>query len=589
MSDLGPNLDRLFDLMASVCDDDASGGEVAELEAHAIADQESCRRFLGYCRMHSTLRLEFRARRVTQTVYRQIELESVEPMAGGWDGFGERVPTSAFVTSAAAPVGRFSWDWPVAYLVATVVCLIGICVSSRLYVSDLQIAGSLPKDAAPAVDVKTEFVGEITATVGLVWDGTRRVSLGQKLTLVSGLMEITYNNGAKVILQGPVEYKVDSPVGGYLSVGKLTGNVATASAKGFLVRTPIATVTDLGTEFGVEVRESGTSCVHVFHGTVEFQSTEPGGRLDQAVRLTENESAQMEKGNGSRRPTVCRGIADPAAFVRSVQFSKLAKEQEPKPFRRWQTFREELRKVSSLLAYYDFQQRAGEPSVLPNVAANGDTSLDGVVEQATWTNGRMPGKHALLLQNQEDYVRLNLPQKVDELTLVAWINITSLQSGASNGKKAFNGLLMSESWIRPGQMHWQIDSNGCICLSQVGINNGQGLREWKSSPTFGRAHLRCWTHIATVIDRASRVRFYVNGQLKGNVAPGDPEHVPICIGPSRIGTWDCEPRIFNGRIDELAIFGRALGADEVRRLFEGGDPTGGKKLEPQTLHKPSTN
>ena len=38
-------------------------------------------------------------------------------------------------------------------------------------------------------------------------------------------MEITYDTGAKVILQGPVTYEVESPAGGFLSVGKLTARV----------------------------------------------------------------------------------------------------------------------------------------------------------------------------------------------------------------------------------------------------------------------------------------------------------------------------------------------------------------------------
>ena len=41
------------------------------------------------------------------------------------------------------------------------------------------------------------------------WNGGSRVSLGQKCHLASGLMEITYDTGAKVILQGPVTYEVE--------------------------------------------------------------------------------------------------------------------------------------------------------------------------------------------------------------------------------------------------------------------------------------------------------------------------------------------------------------------------------------------
>ena len=72
-------------------------------------------------------------------------------------------------------------------------------------------------------------------------------------------MEITYDTGAKVILQGPVTYSVEAN-GGYLAVGKLTGKLEKKGSSlqprilnPFVIRTPTATVTDLGTEFGVEV------------------------------------------------------------------------------------------------------------------------------------------------------------------------------------------------------------------------------------------------------------------------------------------------------------------------------------------------
>ena len=51
------------------------------------------------------------------------------------------------------------------------------------------------------------------------------VSLGDRFVLASGLLEITYDTGAKVILQGPVTYQVDSAVGGFLSLGKLTAKL----------------------------------------------------------------------------------------------------------------------------------------------------------------------------------------------------------------------------------------------------------------------------------------------------------------------------------------------------------------------------
>ena len=61
---------------------------------------------------------------------------------------------------------------------------------------------------------KTELVGRITGMVDCKWAGTAfdspACSFGKKYELASGLMEITYDTGAKVILQGPVTYEVES-------------------------------------------------------------------------------------------------------------------------------------------------------------------------------------------------------------------------------------------------------------------------------------------------------------------------------------------------------------------------------------------
>ena len=44
-------------------------------------------------------------------------------------------------------------------------------------------------------------------------------------------MEITYDTGAKVILQGPVTYEVESMTAGILSLGKLTARVGEEGAR----------------------------------------------------------------------------------------------------------------------------------------------------------------------------------------------------------------------------------------------------------------------------------------------------------------------------------------------------------------------
>ena len=200
-----------------------------------------------------------------------------------------------------------SEGWPTAYLLATVILGLGIVAAAVTYVSQpAHVASALPavQTSRSVPEPSTPCVGRITGTVDCKRPGDSCVFLGQKCELASGLMEITYDTGAKVILQGPVTYEVDSN-GGYLAVGKLTGKLEKKVASGqwsvvsestinnqqstisnsslstihyplFTIRTPTATVTDLGTEFGIEVKQDGS-----------FRGPRIGGagRTDRASRI----------------------------------------------------------------------------------------------------------------------------------------------------------------------------------------------------------------------------------------------------------------------------------------------------------------
>ena len=205
----------------------------------------------------------------------------------------------------------------------------------------------------------------------------------------SGLLEITYDSGAKVILQGPVAFEVDSRDGGFLSVGKLTARLekkqsaisgqqsepaaSMANHKSeirnqkslasspqplapnsnpkspppnsslspipnplFTIKTPTATVTDLGTEFGVEVSKEGNTVSHVFRGTVEVRPIARNGQRGKKLLLTANESAQVEREPSDKEGrTVHRIKVNPSVFVRVDQLPEIVDEKKLKPFRRW--------------------------------------------------------------------------------------------------------------------------------------------------------------------------------------------------------------------------------------------------------------
>jgi hypothetical protein len=134
-------------------------------------------------------------------------------------------------------------------------------------------------------------------------------------------MEITYDTGAKVILQGPVTYEIEAENGGFLRVGKLTGKVETQSARGFSVRTPTAKVTDLGTEFGVEILKDGNCQVHVLAGSVDTVALENGRPKGQSCRLGAGQAVQVisnRSSNVAGSAIVALKKAEPTTFVRKL-------------------------------------------------------------------------------------------------------------------------------------------------------------------------------------------------------------------------------------------------------------------------------
>ena len=283
----------------------------------------------------------------------------VPPMAAVSSPLGYPVIALADHSVFGAAGDSFS-GWPVAYLVATVVFGVGLIVGALVHVSQpVQHVQSTPTFTTPSAR-DSSVVGLITATVDCQWEnqpgwvkrnaaaprtghfdengfGTdgrgSLVHLGDKFTLSSGLMEITYDTGAKVILQGSVAYEVESRDGGYLSVGKLTAKLEQKSEvrgqrsesanqrseitnQKFAVRTPTAIVTDLGTEFGVEVDKHGRTSSHVFRGSVRVQKLAVDGAVQGTAQIL-NENESMHISNDNTDAMVVRDGA-PASFVRAI-------------------------------------------------------------------------------------------------------------------------------------------------------------------------------------------------------------------------------------------------------------------------------
>jgi hypothetical protein len=133
---------------------------------------------------------------------------------------------------------------------------------------------------------------------------SRQVHTGEKLVFSTGITRMEFTNGAVVAIEAPAELSIRSEDEVVLEHGRLNA-WCPETAHGFRVVTTTATVTDLGTSFGVSAAKDGTADVLVLDGKVVVQK--------------DNETRQIERG----------------AAVRAKRGKKLSPLAfEPSPFRR---------------------------------------------------------------------------------------------------------------------------------------------------------------------------------------------------------------------------------------------------------------
>jgi hypothetical protein len=339
------------ELLNAMCEGELSPAQARELETIVESSDDACRHYLCYIHLHGTLHWDGGEQLRASEAAESRRIASVRPSRTD-AGELPQSSVSGFLPSALySSVGWFSSGWPVAYLISTVILSVGILTSSLIPASRApQIATHSP-DAAQLQsqpEPARKVVGHITGTMNCQWSDAAaasdggRVLLGRRYALAGGLLEITYGTGAKVILQGPATFEVDSDRGGHLSLGRLTARLEGATShkseirnpksetiskapnlqiSKFVVRTPTAVVTDLGTEFGVEVAKSGETTSHVYRGSVRVQPVgRVGERCGDALVLVANESVRTRKTDqpGGLSVVLHRVSIDPGVFVRQI-------------------------------------------------------------------------------------------------------------------------------------------------------------------------------------------------------------------------------------------------------------------------------
>jgi hypothetical protein len=396
--------DELRALLGSMEEGTFSAEGLARLDELVCGRVELLRQYIEYMRLVSDLKFGLTDAR-TEDVLEKMFAESGERVESVEIGFetsrrpertgteiedleadlpSSAIPSIVIRPAPPIPVSPFGFNAPLggvlfSYAVSALLVCVGMFIGWTWQISEPDrvarnqegMQSGVSSNGSPAS--KMVFVGRIGGLVNCTFAKDKDilpppspnafVPLGRKYKLNSGLMEIVYDSGAKVILEGPATYEVESAAGGFLQVGKLTANVGergegkvasgqwpvasekekVESGEGrverssntansstfsrnpeipkfpnpsslttghsplstlhsplatplFSVRTPMALITDLGTEFGVECDSEGRTRSHVFLGSVQVQTHSAGGKTSPGVVLGENESAVVEAG-----------------------------------------------------------------------------------------------------------------------------------------------------------------------------------------------------------------------------------------------------------------------------------------------------
>lgn len=120
----------------------------------------------------------------------------------------------------------------------------------------------------------SDVPARITSHVGVRWVGTSqdkterlRVASGE---IEAGLLELTFDRGARLLIQGPARYTVLNDNALRLDYGRAVADVP-KSAHGFLLSGPRDVVVDHGTRFAVEVsRDDSATTLGVLSGEVSL-------------------------------------------------------------------------------------------------------------------------------------------------------------------------------------------------------------------------------------------------------------------------------------------------------------------------------
>jgi len=205
----------------------------------------------------------------------------------------------------------------------------------------------------------------------------------------------------------------------------------------------------------------------------------------------------------------------------------------------------------------------------PDTTATTATDVSGTGNTGTLTNGPVPGigkvGQALNFDGSNDFVDLANPASLNitsALTISAWVYVR----GATN---QIDDIFTRDNSSTNRGYRLVFDSNDSIEFYVA----QDASTKIQATVTGRTPYQNRWVHVVGVYQPSTFVRLYLDGTQAAENTMSIPAAIrSSTVGPEigRRGNGDGE---FNGLIDEVRVYNRALSAEEVKRLYNMGKTT----------------
>lgn len=222
----------------------------------------------------------------------------------------------------------------------------------------------------------------------------------------------------------------------------------------------------------------------------------------------------------------------------------------------------ELRLTNNLAGYWKFDETTGRTAADSSGLGNAGGLRNFPTNDTQWVRGKHGGALNFRGAPLNDYVLVtNYPKSTTTLTVAAWVWADSRPTWATVAKNWPGG--------NASHFHFGLQDTGGDLSNYIRQNNTDyGLREGTPQLPLG-----AWQHVAFVLD-ANTERIYRNGiQVASAPYSGtlpNPTSATLAIGAKVFNGGATADSFWDGMIDDLAVWNRALSPQEIQSLGTAG-------------------